>query len=239
VGLTGSDRRLHRRRAAEPTNFHATSRKQENKMHWIDPDSLPEIAGTLERFVLNPRGEVDGFVMTGQTQSAILVHTPPHMGPEITSHIKPGDEVAVRGVRPRGVELIAAVAISNPNGRKIVDRGPHDHDEESAHHRKKPDHKKSAVHGKVRLSLFGPIGELRGALLTDGTVIHVGPKEADKVTNLLAPGADLAVAGDALETEHGRVVHAREIGSRPGDLRPVKPEKLKDKKDKHDHEARA
>ena len=29
-------------------------------MHWIDPDSLPEVAGIFERFILNPHGEVDG-----------------------------------------------------------------------------------------------------------------------------------------------------------------------------------
>jgi hypothetical protein len=46
-------------------------------MHWIDPASLPEVAGTVERFVLNPHGEVDGFVMKDQKQSLILVHTPP------------------------------------------------------------------------------------------------------------------------------------------------------------------
>jgi hypothetical protein len=53
-------------------------------MHWIDPDSLPEVAGTLERFVLNPHGEVDGFVVKGQEQTPILVHTPPHMEGELT-----------------------------------------------------------------------------------------------------------------------------------------------------------
>jgi len=26
-------------------------------MHWIDPDSLPELAGTLERFVLKPHAK--------------------------------------------------------------------------------------------------------------------------------------------------------------------------------------
>jgi hypothetical protein len=53
-------------------------------MHWIDPASLPETAGTLECFVLSPHGEVDGFVMKGQEQTPILVHTPPHMEGELT-----------------------------------------------------------------------------------------------------------------------------------------------------------
>ncbi len=29
-------------------------------MHWIDPDCLPEVKGTVERFLLNPHGEIDG-----------------------------------------------------------------------------------------------------------------------------------------------------------------------------------
>ena len=38
-------------------------------MHWIDPDSLPELQGTIERFVLNPHGEIDGFVMLGEREA--------------------------------------------------------------------------------------------------------------------------------------------------------------------------
>src|SRR5882724_9694061 len=93
-------------------------------MHWIDPDSLPTVAGKVECLVLNPHGEVDGFVMEGQRQAATLVHTPPHMAEELTRHVKIGDEVGVQGVRPRGVELLAAVAITAEDGRRITDEGP-------------------------------------------------------------------------------------------------------------------
>ena len=62
-------------------------------MHWIDPESLPELAGTVERFVLNARGEIDGFVMKDQAQAPILVHTPPHMGDELTRHVKASEKV--------------------------------------------------------------------------------------------------------------------------------------------------
>src|SRR5206468_3235882 len=102
-------------------------KKQENSMHWIDPGSLPELAGTVERFVLNAQGEIDGFVMKDQAQAPILVHTPPHMGDELTRHVKASEKVDVRGVRPRGADLVAAVAVTARNGRRIVDRGP-EHD---------------------------------------------------------------------------------------------------------------
>ena len=185
-------------------------------MHWIDPESLPELAGTVERFVLNAQGEIDGFVMKDQAQAPILVHTPPHMGDELTRHVKASEKVDVRGVRPRGADLVAAVAVTARNGRQIVDRGP-EHDRM----RRKPDHRKMEAAGTVRLSLFGPKGELRGALLTDGDILRIGPKEAKQVAELLAPGAKIAANGDGIETAHGRVIEVRAIGTEPGSLRPV------------------
>ncbi|BAM89115.1 hypothetical protein S58_31160 [Bradyrhizobium oligotrophicum S58] len=184
-------------------------------MHWIDPESLPVVKGTLERFVLNPHGEVDGFVMRAADKD-VLVHTPPHMETDLTRHIKPGDAVGVHGVKPRGAELIAAVAVT-ANGRQILDHGP-DHDREHPKH----DRHKMEAEGTVRLSLFGPKGELRGALLADGTVVRIGPKEATDVADLLAPDAKLAVRGDGIETRFGRVIHAREAGQSLKTLAPLK-----------------
>jgi len=206
-------------------------------MHWIDPNCLPAAKGTVERFVLNPHGEVDGFVMNGAMQAPVLVHTPPHMEPELIRHVRAGAAVSVRGVRPRKADLIAAVAVTAANGASIIDQGPH-------HEREHPklEKKKMPAEGTVRLSLFGPKGELRGALLADGTVIRIGPKEAEQVAALLAPNAKIAVIGDGLDTEHGRVVHAKEIGASSHDLRPIKQAKPKPKHEaeaKHDRSAHA
>jgi len=198
-------------------------------MHWIDPDSLPEVTGIIERFVLNPHGEVDGFVMTSDGKT-VLVHTPPHMESDLTRHAKIGEKVGVYGVKPRGADLLAAVAVTTKNGRRIVDDGP-DHDREHPEH----EHHRAETEGKVRLSLFGPKGELRGALLTDGTVVRIGPKEAEEIADLLAPGVHLAVRGDAVDTTHGRVVHGKEAGPNLKALRPLKHGKPKPKGPKGKH----
>jgi hypothetical protein len=203
-------------------------------MHWIDPDSLPEVAGTLERFVLNQHGEVDGFVMNGHAQTPILVHTPPHMEGELTRNAKVGDKLRVRGVRPRGTDVLAAVAVTGESGRQIVDKGP-DHDGKHT----KIERQKMQLEGTVRLSLFGPKGGLRGALLADGTIIRIGPKEAEHLSRLLMPGTRIAVSGDGIETHHGRVVQAKEVGSEMNNLRRIKGPKHKAKpRPRHDHEAR-
>jgi hypothetical protein len=202
-------------------------------MHWIDPDSLPEVTGIFERFVLNPHGEVDGFVMKDK-KAAVLVHTPPHMDGELTRHLSPGDTIRVCGVRPRGAELLAAVAVTTADGRQIIDEGP-DHDRKHP----KVKHEPMTSDGIVQMSLFGPKGELRGALLSDGTVLRIGPKEAEQLAALLAPGAKLAARGEGLQTRHGRVIHALEVGSDPERLKPVRKPKPKDKKPKHEQDARA
>src|SRR5205823_12047447 len=87
------------------------------------------VKGTVERFLLNPHGEIDGFVMNSEAQASVLVHTPPHMETELTRHVKAGDVVCVRGVRPRKADLIAAVAVTTTNGASIMDQGP-EHDRE-------------------------------------------------------------------------------------------------------------
>jgi hypothetical protein len=38
-------------------------------MHWIDPEHLPSTDGEIERFVVNPRGEIDGLVLHGGTRA--------------------------------------------------------------------------------------------------------------------------------------------------------------------------
>ncbi len=34
-------------------------------MHWIDPTSLPTMSGEVERFIINPNGDLDGVVLAG------------------------------------------------------------------------------------------------------------------------------------------------------------------------------
>ena len=62
-------------------------------MHWIDHDFLPDICGTVERFIVNRHGEVDGLVLIYDPDRFLFVHLPPHLGAEMTA--------AVRLRRPR------------------------------------------------------------------------------------------------------------------------------------------
>jgi hypothetical protein len=192
-------------------------------MHWIDPDCLPRTEGNVERFLVNPHGEIDGVILNGASETT-FVHVPPHLSAEIEAAIKIGDAIGVRGLRPRGTSMIAAVAMTAADGRAIVDHGPsgkrdeHKRGEESRKPGRPSRMKDMNAAGKVRMSLHAPKGELRGALLDDGSIVRLAPGQAHRFAALLQPGASLAVRGDGIETPHGRVVEVREIGSDPGDL---------------------
>ena len=196
-------------------------------MHWIDPNCLPETQGEVEGFITNRHGEIDGVLLAGPRQTTLLVCTPPQMAAEIEAAVKIGETVRVRGIRPRRADIIAAVALTASNGETIIDNGPGREDGHEPRHR---DNKLDQLdaQGAVRLSLFGPKGELRGALLEDGTIVRIGPTEAELLAELLRPGAFIAVRGDGLQTKHGRVIAGQEVGSDRHSLKPVKAPKDKD-----------
>jgi hypothetical protein len=159
-------------------------------MHWIDPNCLPATQGAVESFITNRHGEIDGVILAGARQATLLVGTPRHMAAEIEAAIKIGETISIRGIRPRGADIIAAVALTTSNGEKIIDNGPGEEDENEARHLGgKPS--RTDAEGVVRLSLFGPKGELRGAVLQDGTVVRIGPKEAASLAELLCPGSPM------------------------------------------------
>jgi hypothetical protein len=192
-------------------------------MHWIDPDYLPEAHGNVERFVANAHGEIDGIILSGPTE-ATLIHVPPHLSTDLQAAIQIGDAVCVRGVRPRGTRMIAAVALISAEGRMIIDRGPKDKQDEEVRrmHSQRPSRPEDVeVAGKVRLLLHAPKGELRGAILDDGSIIRIAPKEALRFVEFLQPGVSVAVRGEGIETPYGRVVECREIGSSLDSLMPM------------------
>ncbi len=204
-------------------------------MHWIDPDFLPETSGVVGCFLLNGEGEADGLVLTDGTE----VHFPPHMGEDVLAAIRPGGTVHVRGVRPRGVAMIAAVSIAPEEGARIVDAGPPENGESRKMARRQAHAKRVAIEaqGVVRQVLHGPKGEVRGVLLEDGRTGRFPPHAAEAVAGLLAPNKPVLLRGDGLATPHGTVIAVHEIGTSSGDLHRVATKKPKDNH-REDHKPR-
>ncbi len=178
-------------------------------------------------FLLNGEGEADGLVLADGTE----VHFPPHMGGDVLAAVWPGGTVHVRGVRPRGVAMVAAVSVAPEEGARIVDAGPPD-DAQGRKAARKAAHAKRTpmeARGVVRQVLHGPKGEVRGVLLEDGRAGRFPPHAAEAVAGMLAPNAPVLLRGDGLVTPHGTVIAVQEIGTSADDLRKLEAKKPKDR----------
>ena len=182
-------------------------------MHWIDPDHLPEVGGTVELFLMNKHGEADGFLMTDGRE----VHVPPHLSLRLLREVCPGSKVRVRGVRPRAVDMIAAVAIETPKGR-LLDEGPDQRPDDEFEEAK---YGPMTVQGIVRQPIHGPKGETRGAVLEDGRIIRLPPHEAERFSDLFVAGRKIAAKGEGATTSFGTMVEAKQIGPSSDELKAV------------------
>lgn len=180
-----------------------------------DLQQLPATRGTVSRYTLTPRGDVDGLILADGTQ----VHFPPHLSTQLVYAVKPGDSVTVRGPKAPNAPLVAAVAITNDaSGTTVVDAGPG-----GPGPGPRGAGQPANLQGRVQMSLHGPRGELNGALLEDGTVLRLPPHEAERFAALLAPGQTIAAQGDGLTTAMGRVVEVQAIGRSEAELNAVQP----------------
>ncbi len=63
----------------------------------------------------------------------------------------------------------------------------------------------------MTLSLHGPKGEWRGAMLDDGASLHMPPLADDVLREYLAPGSSVCAWGRGIRNRFGRVVEVDEI----------------------------
>lgn len=190
-------------------------------LHWIDPTHLPETGGTLDRFLINPHGDANGLLLTDGTE----VYFPAHLSAQVVAAIKPGSEVTVRGIRPRGADMIAAVSLGKAGGAQIIDQGPpkRGKDYNSDNNNAGAAQEAMDILGVVKRVLHGPKGEKRGVLLEDGRIVRIIEDTAASLQDLLAPGHKLAVHGKGLMNGLGTVLTAHQIGASISTLRPVEP----------------
>lgn len=177
-----------------------------------DPQQLPAINGTVTRYTLTPRGDVDGLILADGTE----VHFPPHLSTQLVYAIRPGDGVTVRGLKALSIPMIAAVSITNDrSGQTVTDNGPgFGPGPKGPRQAGQP----MTVQGRVQMALHGPRGNVNGALLEDGTILRLPPPEAERLPALLVPGQVVTAQGDATTTPMGRVLDVQAIGPSPTQL---------------------
>jgi hypothetical protein len=177
-----------------------------------DPQQLPAINGTVNRYTLTPRGDVDGLILADGTE----VHFPPHLSTQLVYAIKPGDAVTVRGLKAMTIPLVAAVSITNDrSGQTVTDNGPgFGPGPKGPRQAGQP----MTVQGRVQMTVHGQRGDVNGVVIEDGTILRLPPPEAERFAAQLTPGQTVTAQGDAITTPMGRVVDVQAIGPSPTQL---------------------
>lgn len=184
-------------------------------MHWLDPDYLPATHGSVAAVIPNEAGDIDGLLLASGQE----VHLPPHFSPALRRRLKLGDTVEIRGVKPRDVDLLVAVAVRFEDGAEVS--GP-------PRQGKKPrrdhavDPQRWSYEGTLARLLHGPHGDVHGLLLEDGVVGRFPPHAERGWQRQLQPGATLRLEGRWQDTPYGPLIQVDRLGGPRGALRAIK-----------------
>lgn len=173
-----------------------------------DPAQLPEVKGKVAQYLLNPRGDVDGFLLADGTE----VHVPPHLSTQLVFAVKPGDAVTIHGLKARATPMVLAASVTNDATGTTVSGGPRG---------PRGGLEQLEATGRVKAQLHTPRGDVDGVLLEDGTIVHLPPPEAQKLAAGLAVGQAVFVRGFGYEGTLGRVIAAQALGADKDHTEPV------------------
>ena len=156
--------------------------------------------------MMNPDGLIDGILLSDGT----IVRFALHMSQQLVQTVKPQDSVSVDGfIEYQGT--IHATTITNPASQQsVVDTPPSAQNPppSSSQEVRQP----MSVTGTIKVLTHAARGEIDGAVLDNGTIVHIPPHMGAQYANLFQVGATLAAAGFGTINTYGRSLEATSIG---------------------------
>jgi len=184
-----------------------------------------EEQGTVQRFLINARGGLDGMILDG----GIQVSFTPVMAARVKKLIAVNDIVLVKGFYEND-RVFSAEEITNVNTNRRVSEqlspppGPVQDDlpnylpPEGTRSRitktPGPKHRglnKFSAEGTVQTRLYGKFGELTGVVLSDGTIVHFKPEIINTMDLNADIGDKLKASGYGTQNNFGRSIDATEV----------------------------
>ena len=199
----------------------ADARKPDERGPWVQNAATQRAAQLqaqpVRRYVTDAFGDVDGLLL----EDGSLVRFPAHQSSQIVGAIKPGDAVSVSGITS-GDRVIEAWTLANAAGAIIAIRTP-----KSSAPARLPKHLRSAAlkpleaSGRISHVAYGKKGEIKLALLEDGTALRLGKHAGRMAAAYIALGRDVTVRGIGTENPFGRAIEVTELGIGNGPMTPL------------------
>lgn len=166
--------------------------------------NAPAIAGRLQQWLVNPNGEVDGFLLADGTQVAF----PPHLSAALLQLAKPGDSVQVGGWRTPGLPMLRATSVT-AGGRSVEDTPP----APGARAPREPGALTAmSASGRVARVLYSGRGHANGVLLDGGGIVRFPPHVGAVLMPWLQPGATVHARGWGSRNAQGSALEATAMG---------------------------
>ena len=179
----------------------------------LDPPSMekPPVAdGIVDRYLLNPRGDVNGLLLRDGSQ----MHVTLRAAEDLTKTIQPGDHVRVHGRRVADLPLVRADVIINVSDGKSF-TVPYRLDLPMPPREERPRVNEMKAAGIIEVLLYDPSkGVVNGALLSDGTQVRLPPDVGEQFRASLQANMDVEVRGYGTATPFGSALEAIAIGRR-------------------------
>jgi hypothetical protein len=176
------------------------------------PDGADErttIRGTISQYLMNPDGLVDGVLLSDNT----VVRFPSHLGQQLIQTVKPQDLVQIDGFSEVQGSIHAATITNANTQQTVIDAPP-------APQNPPPvpisnSRQSMSVSGVIKVLLHSPRGEIDGAVLDSGAIVHVAPLVGTQQAHLFEVGASLSASGYGTINSYGRSLEASLIGPSP------------------------
>jgi hypothetical protein len=177
----------------------------------LDPPSMekPPVAdGVVDRYLLNPRGDVSGLLLRDGSQ----MHVTLRAAQDLTKAIQPGDHVRVHGRRVSDSPLVKPDVIINvTDGRSFT--VPYRLDLPMPPREERPTVTEMNAAGTIRVLLYDHLKDVvNGALLSDGTQVRLPPDVGEHFHASLQQDMDVEVRGYGTTTPYGSALEASAIG---------------------------
>ena len=172
--------------------------------------------GIIRQYVIDPRGEVQGFLLSDGTQ---VVFTS-RVQREVIATMKPRASIRIEGRRYKGVPLMEPDAIINLETAASVQvpshgEGPISPAKESLLVQE------MRAEGSIEQFLYDRSGQIAGLILHDGTQVWLPPDVNDQFRHSLHMHDRLIVEGHGTENEYGRAMESLAIGIPGAPLTPL------------------
>lgn len=184
-------------------------------------DASIEVRGTLQRYLMNAHGQVDGLLLTDGTQ----IRFPPHMSKKLISVISPKDEVSAKGFRENknvfNAEFITNMKTRRSLGASVPFLNAFEQEDLYGNPMPRPNRgmnshigqKQMSASGKIQTQLFDRRGRVNGVILSDDSIVHFRKIVEEESNVYLDVGQPLSASGYGTANAFGKTLEADKISN--------------------------